>query len=507
MSAYSQERSADAGPATGRAWSVRVRVLALVAVLTTAGLLVAGVATFSVQFASLNDRIRSDLGQEVEEVQQVAQSGPQGANAPYEDLDELFVAYLQSSVPNQDESMVTLVDGAVEYVPGGQRPFELERPEVLEVVTAAKEPGKTIYRSMSVDEHELQLAIASVSLAGDNREGTMVVAIDAAPQRDEIWQAVRTYAAVGFLALVLTVTAGHIVTGRLLQPLRRLGAATAAVDSDDLTHRVEVSATDTDVARVAVAFNQMLDRLEAGFIEQRQFLDDAAHELRTPLTIVRGNVELLEAGDPQDVEQTREVVLDEMDRMQRLVDDLLLLAKSQRPDFVRPHRVDVADLTQTLLERVELLGQRQWVRSGAATGHAMLDQQRIQQAIVQLAANAVAYSEADSVIQVGTGWSSPTAEVRARLGDVADRYLVIAVQDSGVGIDPDDMQRIFDRFARADVAGRVDGSGLGLSIVQAIAQAHQGLVTVDSQPGLGSTFRLWIPAARAPSTPHEPQGV
>src|SRR5690606_40081055 len=110
--------------------------------------------------------------------------------------------------------------------------------------------------------------------------------------------------------------------------------ATATIDTEDLTSRVEIRSADNDVAQLAHNFNQMLDRLEQGVANQRQFLDDAAHELRTPLTIIRGNLELMEVGDAEDVDQTRTLVLDELDRMKRLVSDLLMLARSQRPGFL-----------------------------------------------------------------------------------------------------------------------------------------------------------------------------
>ncbi|WP_153395219.1 sensor histidine kinase [Ornithinicoccus halotolerans] len=489
-----------APPRPGRGWSVRSRVLALVLAFIVLGLAVAGAVTFTVQFAAVEDRIEADLRQEIEELEQLALSGPDGDGEPYQDLDELFVAYLQTSVPNEHESMVTLVDDEVDYVPGGARPFQLERPEVLQVVRAVRVEAATTYARMALDGHDLRLTVASVSLAGDDRSGTLVVGVDAAPVRDQVEGSIRTYLLVAAVTLVVTATVAHVVTGRLLRPLTDLGQATAAIDPDDLTHRVPVSETDTDVARLAAAFNRMLDRLEAGFVEQRQFLDDAAHELRTPLTIIRGNLELLEAGDPEDVAQTRALVLEEMDRMQRLVDDLLLLAKSQRPDFVRPAELDVATLTDELLDRVRLLGDREWRvaaradGAGAAGPTVRADRQRLQQAVVQLAANAVKFSDPGTPVTLATAWSPPDAQVRAQLAEPASRYLVVSVEDQGVGLEPDQVDRVFERFSRLEQARPVEGSGLGLSIVLAIARAHGGTVTVDSVPGVGSTFRLWLPA-------------
>lgn len=345
----------------GRPWTVRTRVLALMLALMVTGLLVAGAVTFSVQFAELNERVEQDLAQEVGELGSLAASGPEGVasdggGAPYTNLDELFYAYLQGSVPGRFESVLTLIDGEPRFVSGGDRPFALDRPEVVAAALATHQEGRSVMTDLQLDDRSLWLMVASVQLPGETREGVFVVGIDVGSQRARLYHEMATYAVVALGTTVATGLAGHLVAGRLLRPLTELREATSAITAEDLTRRVEVSHADTDVAQLAVTFNQMLDRIEAGIADQRQFLDDAAHELRTPLTIIRGNLELVAADDPGDVDQTRELVLDEVDRMQRLVDDLLLLAKAQRPDFVRPAPVEVSALAEELMDRVHLLG-------------------------------------------------------------------------------------------------------------------------------------------------------
>lgn len=490
---------------TGRAWSVRTRVLALMLSLMVSGLLVAGAVTFSVQFAELHDRIERDLLQEVDELDSLARAGPEGPAAdgslrPYTDLDTVFRSYLQSSVPGQSESVVALIDGEPTLVSGGERPFELDRPEVVSAALAVHQEGRSVFTDTELDGRQLRLIVTSVQLPEEARQGIFVVGIDIGTLRGRIVDDMTTYALVALGTIVLTGLAGHLVAGRLLRPLIELREATSAINAEDLTRRVEVSDADTDVAQLSRTFNQMLDRLEAGFADQRRFLDDAAHELRTPLTIIRGNLELVAADDPRDVEQTRELVLDEMDRMQRLVNDLLLLASAQRPDFVRRGPVDVAVLGDEVMDRVNLLGERDFVRAGWPTGTVRADRQRLQQAVVQLAANAVKFTSPGDTVTVGLSWSPATSEVRDRVGTPAEEYLVVSVQDTGVGIEPDQMERIFERFSRADNARHLDGSGLGLAIVMAIARAHQGTVTLDSQVGIGSTFRVWIPRSRSSVT-------
>ncbi|WP_109472818.1 sensor histidine kinase [Ornithinimicrobium cavernae] len=481
---------------TGRSWPVRVRVIALVVAMLTLGLVVAGAVTFIVQFNQLDQRIDSELLQEIDEVRGIAEGGPPGSagDVPYTDLRELFEAYLTVSVPGEHESMLTLIDGTTVFIPGGELPFELNVPEVKQEVQRVYAPGRATITDFTLDDHELRMITASVALPGDTREGVVVVAIDAGAQRRAIWNQVGTYALVALGTVLVTGATGYVVAGRLLRPLADLSRATATIDTEDLTQRVEIQAADNDVAQLAHTFNQMLDRLEAGVADQRQFLDDAAHELRTPLTIIRGNLELMEVGDAEDVDQTRTLVLDELDRMKRLVDDLLLLAKSQRPDFIEFAPVDVQLLGRELQDRVHQLGERTWETVATASGTVLADRQRLQQAVIQLAANAAKFSEPGSRIEVRLDWAQPTAEVIDTLPSPARRYLVITVQDRGTGIAPREVERIFERFGRSEDHRMVDGSGLGLPIVAAIAQGHRGTVTVDSAVGVGSTFRLWIPA-------------
>lgn len=479
----------------GRSWPVRVRVIALVLAMLALGLTLAGLVTFSVQFAQLNQRVQGELLQEVDELRFIGEQGPE---APYSDLEMLFEAYLLVSLPNEHESMLTMVDGAPARWPGGELAFDLNVPEVRAEVERTLQPGRAVLTDFQLREgdrvRDLRLVVASVALPNDPRQGALVVAVDIGAQRADIWAQVGTYSLVALGTIVVTGATGYVVAGRLLRPLAELTEAAATIDTEDLTQRVRVSEAGNDVAQLAQRFNQMLDRLEEGVAQQRQFLDDAAHELRTPLTIIRGNLELMEVGDAEDVDQTRVLVLDELDRMKRLVDDLLLLARSQRPDFVTPTPIDVKELGDELKDRVHLLGDRDWETHSTVQGAVVGDRQRLQQAVIQLAANAAKFSSPGDRIEVRLDWSPPTAPVLDQVTRAADRYLVISVRDTGVGIAPDQVERIFERFGRGAETGNIEGFGLGLPIVQAIALAHGGAVTLDSQLGAGSTFRLWIPA-------------
>ncbi|MGQ0842530.1 MAG: sensor histidine kinase [Sporichthyaceae bacterium] len=275
------------------------------------------------------------------------------------------------------------------------------------------------------------------------------------------------------------------VSGRLLRPLRDLRVTADQIGHSDLTRRIEADGHD-DISDLARTFNAMLDRLEGAFAGQRCFLDDAGHELRTPLTIVRGHLELMVPGDLEDVSATRDLVLDELDRMGRLVDDLVVLARAGRPDFLRPQPVDLSVLVEEVLHKARGLADRNWVCDGRADAEVPADPQRLTQALLQLASNAVAHTEPGTTIAIGSSASAGRAS--------------LWVRDEGTGVAPADSERIFDRFERGERAGP-HGAGLGLSIVRAIAAAHGGVVGLIPRPGPGATFRIDLPAGTTRAEP------
>ncbi len=216
--------------------------------------------------------------------------------------------------------------------------------------------------------------------------------------------------------------------------------------------------------------------------KMRNFINDAGHELRTPITIIQGHLELM-GDDLQEREETIALVMDELARMTRLVDDLVLLAKSERVDFLRLEWVDAAVLMQEMyLKATALSRDRDWRVENQATGSILVDRQRIAEAMMNLAQNAVQHTMAGTIIMLGSN---------------LDRGKVLFwVQDAGEGILPAEQTGIFERCARVTNARRrSDGSGLGLglAIVKAIVEAHHGSISLQSNPGTASTFTLVLP--------------
>ena len=226
---------------------------------------------------------------------------------------------------------------------------------------------------------------------------------------------------------------------------------------------------------------------------QERFIQDASHELRTPVTIARGHLELLrrEVGDDR---QELDVALEELQRIDRIVDQLLLLATADQPDFLSIQEIDLEAFLEDVFMRWCEVAPRAWQLAVSAPGTLCADPERVRAALDALLENAVKYTEPDAAIELGSRLGRP--------GEV-----VIEVRDEGCGVPDSALERIFDRFARADAArGRsAGGVGLGLAIVDAIAKGHGGRCTVATQQR-GSEFALWLPrfsaAAPEPSLAH-----
>ena len=214
---------------------------------------------------------------------------------------------------------------------------------------------------------------------------------------------------------------------------------------------------------------------------ERQFVQDASHELRTPITVALGHAELVERAsrEPEVAEDAR-IVVDELLRLRRLADRLLLLATSEDPDFLSRAPIQVEQLLHVILQRWAPINRR-WRLGPSQPATVVGDADRLELAVDALVENAVKHTGPGDEIRLGT----------RRQGDL----VAVVVADSGTGIPADRLDGIFERFARLDQARNreMGGVGLGLAIVQAIAQAHGGTVAVQSTPGGGSVFQLLLP--------------
>lgn len=464
--------------------SVRTRITVVIALLTAAAMTGAGLLVYALESARIERAVNEQIDQEIAEFRTFAAEGRDPTTGePFGDVGTLLELFLTRNVPDDDEM---LVGYATDTPPARTRnrygQEMLDEPAYLQAVEDSSEDGGTT----TIDSErfgEVWVTVVPVRTSGTT--GSLVLVNFLEDEHSELNGTLRTYALVALMSLGLITTIAAFQSGRLLAPLRTLEETARDITATDLSRRIPEQGND-DITALTRTINGMLERLDAGFTGQRRFLDDAGHELKTPLTIMRGHLELLDQGNATEIAETQELLLDEVDRMSRLVGDLIVLAKTRRPDFLAPSPVDVEPLTRALLAKARGLGDRDWRLDAAATGTVVLDEQRVTQAVLQLADNAVKHTDPGATIAIGS-----------TIDPGHGGTLTLWVRDTGPGVPPHQRAAIFERFGRGTVRPGDEGFGLGLSIVDAIAQAHGGTVAVtDADPAgtpPGARFELTLP--------------
>ena len=450
--------------------SARARILGWMLVLVALAVGASIVVARSVLIARLDERLDRELAQEVSKFRDFA-----GEYEGPADVGVLLARYLREKVPDHNETFFSIVDGRAARRVAAPTPARIDTDRAL--VRRLAGAARPAYGWADTPAGRARYAVAPISVPGDPRPGQLVAVEFRDLERAEVDESILVLVLVGVGALVLAGAGGYFIAGRVLAPVRLVRTTAERIGETDLTRRIEVRGND-DVAQLARTFNGMLDRLSDAFAAQRRFLDDAGHELRTPITVIRGHLEVM-GDDAADRDRTMRLVMGELDRMKRIVDDLLLLAKAQQPDFVRAGPVELADLTVEVLANARVLGDRRWRLDELAEETVRADGERLTQALMQLTHNAVAHTRPGDLIEIGSA--------------VRDDRVELWVRDSGPGVDPGVRERIFDRFARADGAASGEGAGLGLAIVSSIAEAHGGRVRLDSTPDQGAKFTLDLP--------------
>ena len=466
-------------------WSVRSRILASMLLVAALGMASANATAFIIQrertLADVDDRLASRVDAARAVVTGEVPTGPENGAAPatpgtsgFATTSDALEAVLARVLPSTNESSLGIVDGKARYVPGIDIGFHLEDDPAFvgRIVDEVADGSVRVGTSVSSFGQWRYIAVP-ITVTGSTESGIYVAAVDLRAELADLEDAFTTYMLVALAALVAIGLVGWFVAGRLLRPIRQLRAAASRITASDRKERIPVVGTD-DVSELTATINDMLDRLDTALTSQRQLLDDVRHELKTPITIVRGHLELLDSGNVADVEATRALAIDELDRMAGLVDDIEFLAETQGTNPVR-ELVDVDDLTAEVFAKASVIPGHEWALAEVATVTASLDPARITQAWLQLADNAAKYSATGTLIELGSSTNGTEVE--------------FWVADRGPGIPADARARIFERFGRVDTGRGIRGSGLGLPIVAAIAHAHGGRVNLVSSPS-GSRFGI-----------------
>jgi signal transduction histidine kinase len=297
-----------------------------------------------------------------------------------------------------------------------------------------------------------------------------------------------------FAALVvlfaIALVVGWFVSGRVLRPIGQITDVAKEIQATDLSRRIELGGPHDELRELADTFDDMLERIDDAFESQREFIHEASHELRNPLAVIRTNLDVT-LSDPgsteEDLRHTLEVVQRSSERMTRLVDDLLVYARKGSLSMER-QRVDVGALVHETADEFRAPAEAKGITLADGSPPDLIvegDRHALRQALANLLANAIRLSPEGTTIRVRAGREAP--------------WIWMSVEDEGPGIAPEDQDRVFQRFWRGDPReGREEGrSGLGLTIVRQIAEAHGGEVKLASTPGHGAAFALWLPADEA----------
>lgn len=431
----------------------RLRVAGWVLLLMTVASAAVVLTTYGLLDRQVGQRADAEVARQVEEFTTLARGGADPATGrPFTDTRELLVRRLQRPVTDAEVVVAGLLgsldqgsgDGAV-LRPPRPEPFVLaERRDLLDPIVAS--PSGT--GSSATELGELRWARVDVTArsGGAPDPGVYVVGRLTGADHARTVEIVRTLAWVSLAGVALSAVAAWLVAGRIVAPGRRV-------------HRpAEIAAQDPE----------------------------AAHGLRRSIAVVRHRLAppgqwSAEVGDGG---VGAPVVTDD-DRMGRLLEDLLLLAEAEEPDFLHTEPTSVSELTRDLVARARTLADRRWVVEAVGEGDAVLDRRRVRQAVVELARNAAAHTVPGDEIRLGS---------TVHVGDDGHRHASFWVTDTGPGVDPALAPSIFERFTRGRSSSDLSGAGLGLAVVKVVADAHGGVVRLFSQPTTGTTFGLELPA-------------
>ncbi len=441
----------------------------LMGLLMGAVVVVASQAVNAIQVGSLE----SDLAEEPLEFHTAAVNRPPGQS-----LNDFASVYIRLNVGSH---LIVALDGG-ELFASPNTAALLTTPEVKQWLQ--KPPPGQALANVHTAQTDYRVLVSPIIL-NSRQVGVLIAAGDLGHVRDQSRGLVGITVAEAVAALLLGLGSSYLLLRRLLRRVDSIAAAAASIDREQLGRRVNLEGPEDEVGRLARTFDRMLTRLESAFDAQRNLLSDVSHQLRTPLTVVRGHLEVLRRGgmgNPAEVHQTVDVVLDEIKEMGTQVDQLLMLGRASEPDFVDAEEVDLRSLMADVFEASQTLAPRQWKLGPVPDVVVSVDRVKLRGALLNLADNAVNATGPDDTITFGAA---------------ANGSIALTVTDTGHGVRPEDQVRIFERFERGtDRRHGGRGAGLGLAIVKAVAEAHGGRAELKSGPAGGCTVSIVLPPER-----------
>ncbi|MCI0712875.1 MAG: ATP-binding protein [Chloroflexi bacterium] len=392
--------------------------------------------------------------------------------------------------PPSDRSIsIRVLDstGAVIYSTGTYQHVQ-PSPRIFETVLNGQELFTTLADPFDGDDN-IRLFIAPLS-----RDGEIVGAVQTVQSLDGIDDPLEQLLVLLEISVPLFVLivgiGGYWLAGRALAPIDRITETAARISTEDLSTRLDLPPTHDEVGRLATTFNTMLVRLEEAFRREKQFTSDASHELRTPLATTRTIAEttLNRPRSAGEYEEALRDILEEVLRMQRLAEDLLHLAREDGFDTVQEsERINIGELLHDVVDSVQRLAEAKALTLTCnATENLFVegDSGALMRMFINLLDNAIKYT--------------PSGEVTVTAHQTVDHQVEVIIKDTGIGIATSHLPHIFDRFYRGDPSRTAGGTGLGLTIAQAIAHAHGGKLTIESEENAGTTCIFTMPLAAQP---------
>ncbi|HEY3002785.1 MAG TPA: HAMP domain-containing sensor histidine kinase [Kribbellaceae bacterium] len=475
-------------------WPLRVTLVLALLTLVTGALLASGITATALMRGYLLERVDAQL----EDAAMPMTHGPgeleDGPGRGRRPPSLFYVRY-------------TRADGSVHDYPPITR--QAQGTPALPALTIDQVNARGLH-PFTVDDSSGGAAWRVIAVPLPNGRASAMVAQSLADMNLTVQRMVGVEVAVGVILLVLLAGVGSFVVRRSLRGLEDVEHTAVAIAGGDLSRRVPDRDPRTEVGRLSGALNQMLGQIESAFAQRtaseaaarhseesarrseermRRFVADASHELRTPLTSIRGFAELArQRGGELNPDEMRRIE-DEAKRMGLLVDDLLLLARLDQQRPLARHPVDLLELAGDAVKDAQAVQPERAVRlevlPGSIAPVVTGDEPRLRQVLGNLMSNALHHTPVTAPVTLAVG--------------TADDAAVVAVRDSGPGLDDEQKARVFERFYRADSARTrgTGGTGLGLSIVAALVAAHRGTVAVSDSPGGGATFTVRLPLAPA----------
>ena len=289
-------------------------------------------------------------------------------------------------------------------------------------------------------------------------------------------------------SISVTVGVGYYMAKKALKPVDQIRKTAVRISSRNLDERIDIGRRKDELGRLAQTFNEMISRLKDAFQRINQFSIDVSHELKTPLTILKGETEVAIRKDREKEEYVHLLGshLEEIDRMTRIIDDLLLLSKAETGEMkLNVEEIDLRDLIVDVYANMKMFAEKKSVELVVGSLHDMKlrgDELKLRRMLINIMDNGIKYTQTGGKVEISS--------------ELTDGYVRINVKDNGIGISGNDVKYIFDRFYRADRSRkRESGSGLGLSISKWIAEAHKGDIEVESQVSRGSLFSIKLPTS------------